>query len=83
MRDDLEMTCDYNLDITSDVCPITFVKTKLLLETMPLGSIANIRLSAGDALDNVPRTLVDYGQEILALDEIAPGVFLMRVRKDV
>ncbi|WGF86496.1 sulfurtransferase TusA family protein [Marinivivus vitaminiproducens] len=83
MSDQIQTTCDYNLDISADVCPITFVKTKLLLETMPVGGVANIRLSAGEALDNVPRTLTDYGQEILDLDEIEPGIFMMRVRKDV
>ena len=26
----------YSLDITADICPITMVKTKLLLEDMPV-----------------------------------------------
>ena len=39
---------DYSLDITSEVCPLTFVKTKLLLEKMAVGEVASIRLSAGE-----------------------------------
>jgi TusA-related sulfurtransferase len=44
---------DYFLDITSDVCPLTFVKTKLLIERMRPGQIAEIRLSRGEPLENV------------------------------
>ena len=35
---------DFALDITRDVCPLTFVKTKLLLERMAPGDTAEIRL---------------------------------------
>ena len=60
---------EYSLDITSDICPITMVKTKLLLEDMPVGAIATIRLNSGEPLDNVPRTLRDQGHDVL---ELAP-----------
>ena len=58
----------YSLDITTDVCPITMVKTKLLLEDMPVGEIAIIRLNSGEPLENVPRTLRDQGHDILELE---------------
>jgi len=57
----------YSLDITADICPLTMVKTKLLLEEMPVGEIAVIRLNSGEPLDNVPRTLRDQGHEVLEL----------------
>lgn len=72
---------DFSLDITGDVCPITFVKTKLLLEAMPAGAAADIRLRAGEPLDNVPRTLAEYGHDILDIEEVGDDVFLLRVRK--
>jgi len=58
----------YSLDITSDVCPLTMVKTKLLLEDMTEGEIAIIRLNSGEPLDNVPRTLRDQGHDVLELE---------------
>ena len=61
----------YSLDITADICPLTMVKTKLLLEEMPVGEIAIIRLNSGEPLDNVPRTLRDQGHEVL---ELAPEI---------
>ncbi|MGI9451003.1 MAG: sulfurtransferase TusA family protein, partial [Geminicoccaceae bacterium] len=63
----------YSLDITSDICPITMVKTKLLLEQMAVGEIARIRLNSGEPLDNVPRTLRDHGHEVLEIKAEEPG----------
>jgi TusA-related sulfurtransferase len=57
----------YSLDISAEVCPLTFVKTKLLLETMAAGEIACIRLGSGEPLDNLPRTLRDQGHSVLKL----------------
>ena len=77
---------DYFLDITTDVCPMTFVKTKLLIERMPRGSTAEVRLGGGEPLENVPRSLREIGHEVL---DIAPEdggaaekpVYRLRVRK--
>jgi TusA-related sulfurtransferase len=55
------------IDITGDVCPLTFVKTKLLLEKMPLGAIATVRLKGAQPLDNVPRSVTAHGHEIISL----------------
>ena len=55
---------DYYLDITADRCPITFVKAKLLVERMQIGESAQIRLHAGEPLDNVPRSLRELGHEV-------------------
>lgn len=73
----------YNLDITSDICPITMVKTKLLIEEMPVGTIANIRLNSGEPLDNVPRTLRDQGHEVIEIEAEEPGsdIYVLLVKK--
>lgn len=55
------------IDITTDVCPLTFVKTKLLLEKMPIGATATVRLKGAQPLDNVPRSVVAHGHEIVSL----------------
>ena len=59
--------CNYFIDITADVCPMTFVRTKLLLERMPPGAIATVRLRGSEPLDNVPRAVTAHGHEVLAL----------------
>jgi tRNA 2-thiouridine synthesizing protein A len=74
---------DHRLDITGDVCPMTFVKTKLLLERMRPGETAQIRLTGDEPVTNVPRSVQEHGHEVLACDPEAGGsaVYLLRVRK--
>ena len=57
----------YHLDITADVCPITFVKTKLMLEKAPVGAIVTVRLKGAEPLDNVPRSVRAHGHEVISL----------------
>ena len=56
------------IDITGDLCPITFVKTKLFIEDHSTGQIVMIRLRAGEPLDNIPATLREEGHNILSLE---------------
>lgn len=74
---------DYYLDITADICPLTFVKTKLLIERMSSGQTAEIHLGAGEPLENVPRAVVEHGHDLISLDPAAPdsGVYVLRLRK--
>ncbi len=58
---------DVRLDITEEVCPMTFVKTKLMLERMVPGQIALVRLKGREPLNNIPRSLKEYGCEVLSL----------------
>lgn len=57
----------YFIDITTDVCPLTFVKTKLLLEKMPSGAVAKVRLKGVQPLDNVPRSVKAHGHDVISL----------------
>ena len=63
--------CD--LDITADVCPITFVKTKLMLEKMPVGAIATVRLKGVEPLENVPRSILAHGHDVISLNPEVAG----------
>ena len=84
---ELETTKPENfLDITDLVCPMTFVHTKLLMERIPVGSVAEIRLNAGEPLKNVPRSLREHGHKILSLEpedgtNEAGGPYRLVVRK--
>jgi len=77
---------DYFLDITSDVCPMTFVRTKLLIENMQPGQTALVRLQNAEPLENVPRSVREIGHEVLSLEPEdangAPdGVHLLLLKK--
>lgn len=75
---------EYFLDVTSEVCPLTFVKARLLIERMPVGAQAEIRLNAGEPLSNVPRALGELGHRILSIDAVTgdpAGVHRLVVEK--
>lgn len=66
-------TADFFLDITGEVCPLTFVKTKLLVERMAPGQTLEVRLRAGEPLANVPRSLAELGHAVLAVEAEEAG----------
>lgn len=45
-----DITPDHKIDITKDVCPMTFVRTRLKLETMTQGQVLEVTLGAGEPL---------------------------------
>lgn len=56
---------DCRLDITSFVCPMTFVKTKLQLEEMEPGQKLGLKIRLGESYNNVTRSVRDEGHAIL------------------
>lgn len=73
---------DRVLDITHLECPMTFVRTKLALEKMGAGEILEVRLNAGEPLQNVPRSVTEMGHDVLSLVSAGGGrhVLLIRLR---
>lgn len=76
---------NYYLDITGEVCPLTFVKTKLLIEKMSSGEVLEVRLKGVEPLENVPRSVRDMGHEILSMHAedgvAAEGIHRLRIKK--
>lgn len=58
---------DKTIDITGEVCPMTFVRTKLVLERMLPGDVLHVRLRGDEPLRNVPRAARDEGHIILGI----------------
>lgn len=77
---------DYFLDITEEVCPLTFVKTKLFVERMLVGETLEVRLNSGEPLTNVPRSVQELGHTIIELTPEQPdnpnGVHRLHLRKN-
>ena len=44
------------------------MKTKLLIESMATGDVAEVRLKGAEAIENVPRSVREHGHTILNLD---------------
>ncbi len=69
------------IDITAETCPMTFVRTRLALDTIESGQILLVRLQGGDPLANVPRAAADQGHEPLELLEQPDGTWLLVIQK--
>ena len=85
-KDRFGSSADFFLDITGEVCPLTFVRTKLLIERMTAGQTAEIRLAGAEPLENVPRSVKAEGHVVLLLEPEDPatgahGVHRLRIRK--
>jgi TusA-related sulfurtransferase len=72
---------DQELDITAEVCPMTFVRTRLALDRMKPGQVLLVRLRGDEPLRNVPRTAREQGHEVLSLETGADGVAELRLRR--
>ena len=71
------MKVDAELDITGDSCPMTFVRTKVKLESMRPGELLRVRLSGGEPLANVPRAVLDHGHAVLETEQLEDGVYAL------
>ena len=60
-------TADREIDITQEVCPMTFVRTRLALDRMLPGQILLVRLRGDEPLKNVPRTAREQGHGVLSV----------------
>jgi len=75
------MRIDKSIDIRGEICPMTFVKTKLAIEKLKEGEVLEIILDHLPALENVPRSLKDEGHEILDVKKISDKDWRIIVRK--
>lgn len=63
-------------DIRGELCPFTFVRTKLALEALPIGAVLRVLVDHEPAIRNIPRSAIEWGQEVLGVEvvtEAAPA----------
>jgi TusA-related sulfurtransferase len=69
------------IDITNDICPMTFVRTRLALDKMAAGEILLVRLKGKEPLQNVPRTATEQGHQVLSVQTDAAGISVLLIRR--
>lgn len=72
---------DQELDITREICPMTFVRTRLALDRMAAGQVLRVRLKGEEPRSNVPRTAAEQGHAVLAAREAPDGALMLWIRK--
>jgi len=76
-----ELLGDREIDITADICPMTFVRTRLALDRLARGETLLVLLRGDEPLANVPRTAVEQGHSVLSLTTDPAGVSWLLLRK--
>ncbi|MBX9752272.1 MAG: sulfurtransferase TusA family protein [Roseococcus sp.] len=71
----------FQLDVSADTCPMTFVRTRLQLDRMPPGEVLEVRYQGEEPRRNLARSLTEQGHAILAEEHAADGRGMIRVRK--
>ncbi|MDR3474404.1 MAG: sulfurtransferase TusA family protein [Devosia sp.] len=72
---------DQTLDITGEVCPMTFVRTRLALDRMAPGERLLVRLKGDEPARNVPRSATEQGHEILSTTTDPDGTVQLLIRR--
>ena len=73
---------DRTLDIKGQVCPLTFVRSKLAIEKMAVGEVLEIIVDHQPAALNVPRSMEHEGQTVLGVEQTGEAEWRLFVRKD-
>lgn len=58
---------DIQVDLCGEVCPFTFVRTKLALEAVPIGGTLRVIVDHEPASRSVPKSAAAWGQEVLGV----------------
>ncbi len=72
-----DATRPLSIDLRGEICPFTFVRTRLALEALPIGAVLRVIVDHEPATRNLPRSAAEWGQEVLGVTGLgglaAPG----------
>lgn len=71
---------DAFIDITREVCPMTYVRVKLAMEALDEGATLEVLLQGAEPLKNVPRSAREDGHEVLSLEPLPQGQARLQLR---
>ena len=77
-----EIIPDKSINIKGHVCPYTFVKAKLAIESMEVGQILEILLDYEEAARSIPKSMEDHGQKILKVEKINETDWILQIKKE-
>ena len=76
-----ETFVDKALNLRGEVCPYTFVKSKLALEVMQPGQVLQVIVDNDESASNVPRSMQNEGHDVLEVTKLDGKDWQIRVRK--
>ncbi|MBS4024188.1 MAG: sulfurtransferase TusA family protein [Clostridia bacterium] len=76
------MKIDREIDLKEEVCPMPFVRSKLVLEEMEPGQVLRVIVDYPPAVKNVPKSLEIQGDKVLAVNKINDTDWEIIVKKN-
>lgn len=70
-----------DLDLRGEVCPYTFLKARLALESLPAGAVLRVIVDSAISARDVPRSLAGAGHTVLACAAAGDGVWAILIRR--
>ncbi len=52
------------IDLTKEICPMTFVKTLMALDTLEYSQVLEVHVSGDEPLSNVKKSVEELGHEV-------------------
>ncbi len=75
------ITPDFEFDLKGEICPYTFVKSKLALEMLDSGQVLQVVVDNDESATNVPRSLTNEGNHVLGVEKVGEKDWMITVRK--
>ncbi len=76
-----DLVPDLSIDITGEICPMTFVRTRLALDRLASGQVLAVMLRGEEPERSVPRNCAQQGHAILAQRKDAGGIMHLLLRR--
>ncbi len=72
---------DHQLDLKGEVCPFTFVKSKLAIEMMAADQVLQVTVDNSESAHNVPRSLTNEGHQVMSVEKVNDTDWHITVQK--
>jgi tRNA 2-thiouridine synthesizing protein A len=69
------------ISLLGEVCPMTFVKTRLALEKINTGERIKVLYDSNDAKTNIPKSLEELNYKIIKISKLKVNNFFIIIEK--
>jgi len=76
------VTADKFIDISEEVCPMSFVLTKLALEELAEGQVLELVCQSGEPVRNISIQIKEEGHTVISVKKEGDKLFRLQIRKN-
>ncbi|MBI5179570.1 MAG: sulfurtransferase TusA family protein [Nitrospinae bacterium] len=76
------IAADKFIDISEEVCPMSFVLTKLALEELGDGQVLELLCQSGEPVRNISIQIKEEGHMVISVKKEGEAFFRLQIRKN-